>query len=146
VRDVLAPVDRGNRAATELELLLFLDEVDDAIAPVYFRCRRDERDDAVADVIDVWRLLNGETVHQLHQHLRTSGLGRMNTSSEPIDRLRLVNEPRALGVAHTARICEPGGHGAIVVEPRNRCRIGNGGDDHLPSFLTRAERKYLHAR
>ena len=96
--DVLAPVDGRNAAAAELELFLFLDDVDDAVPAVDFSRRRDQRDDVVTNLLNERRLFDGKPIEELHQHLRASRFRRVNGAGEPINRLGLVNEARTVAL------------------------------------------------
>ena len=144
--DVLAPVDGRNAAAAELELFLFLDDVDDAVPAVHFSRRRDQRDDVVTNLLNERRLFDGKPIEELHQHLRASRFRRVNGAGEPINRLGLMNEARTVALGDAARIGEADRHVSIIFQPLYRILISHRGDNHLAPFLAHAEREDLDAR
>jgi hypothetical protein len=72
VLHVLAPVDHRRR---RLPGLLRAEVVDLLLAAVDLARRREHDDHVVANRLDERRLLDRKPVGQLHQHLRTAGLG-----------------------------------------------------------------------
>ena len=84
VRDVVAPVDHVRRHVVRV-LLLPLVDVDDAIAAVDLDDRRDQRDDVIANVLDVGRVVDRETIRELHERRRRAGFGRVDRAGDVVD-------------------------------------------------------------
>ena len=98
VRGVLAPVDERHAARPELERPRLA-----CTASTSGRARP-LRVAGVMSVmtslriaLHVLALLDRQPVEQLHQHLGAARLGRVDAARQPVDRLRLLHEPRALG-------------------------------------------------
>src|SRR5678809_1783870 len=66
VRDVLAPVEKIGVCVAGMRHVP-AEEVDHAVAAIYFDNRRDESNQVVANVSDVRALVHGETIRKLHQ-------------------------------------------------------------------------------
>ena len=122
-------------------------DVDHPIAAVHFDDRRHERDQLVADLLDVRTLVNREAIDQLHQRGRRAGLRRMNRARDVVNRRRSRHDPVRLRVVHIdrARVRQLRQVRAVRVELRE-VRLGRNGDrDHLAAFFGLADRHHLDA-
>ena len=99
VCDVFAPVDQPG------PVLIWVREVPvvnvhHAITAIDFDHRRDQRQNIVADILDVWTVIDDEPVSELHQRRRRTGLGRVNRARDVIDWKRSGNEAIRFGFVH----------------------------------------------
>src|SRR5215208_6337007 len=104
MRCVFAPVDERNASRSELEIARELVHVHHAITSIDLRYRSDNRDHIASNRLDVLSFVDGKTIGELHQHLRTSRFWRVNRSREPVDRLCFANESFLFRSAQTAWI------------------------------------------
>src|SRR4051794_30764453 len=72
VLDVLAPV---HHRRGRLSFLLRDEVVDLLLAPIDLARRREDKDDVVTNRLNEWRLLDGKSIREFHQHFRTTGFG-----------------------------------------------------------------------
>jgi hypothetical protein len=129
-------------------------DVDHAVATVHLDDRRDERDHVLADIADVGALVDGETVGELHQRRRRSGLGRVDGAGDVVDRHRRGEERLGLGVVaairvfgrlQRARVGELGQPGLVRL-PVLQVLLGRyGDDDPLAPLLALADGVHLDA-
>ena len=119
VGDVLAPVDVRRPVLARVRQMPAVD-VDLAVAAVDLDDRRDQRDDPVADLLDVRALVDGEAIDELHQRRRRARLGRVDRAGDVVHRHRLIDQRVRLGVVHADRagIGQLGEPGAVLVELR----------------------------
>ena len=90
------------------------------------------------------RVLDGQPVGELHEHLGRAGLGAVQASHEVIDRLRGVEDAGRLGLGEPARIGEAG-QGAAVRLQRTDVRLAR--DEHhqaLATFVGAPDLEHLH--
>jgi hypothetical protein len=115
VGDVLAPVEEAGRVLSGVGLAVVV-EVNHAVAAVDFEDGRNHHDEVASNLLYEGRLLDGEAVGQFHEHLRASGLGRVDGAGEPVEGAALVDEAFGLGVRGAARVGEAGGNLLVPVE------------------------------
>ena len=115
------------------------------LAAVDFDDRRDERDDVVADRLDERRLLDGEAVRQLHQHLGAAGLARVHAARHPVDRLGGLDQLLRLRLRRLARIGQRREHALVLVELLDRRLVGDGEQHHVAAFFGLADRPHRDA-
>ena len=147
VRHVVAPVREARRDFVGM-LDVPVVEIDRAIAAVHFDDRRDQRDDVVADVLDVRALVDGEAIGQLHERGGCTRLGGMDRTRYVIDGRGGGGDPVSFRVVEVdgARIGEFRELRLVRVELRHQ-RLGRDGDgDHLAALFRRADREDAHAR
>ena len=63
-------------------------DVDHLVAAVDLDDRRDQRDQVVADRLDVFVVVDGQAVGELHQRGRRAGFGRVDRAGDVVDRRR----------------------------------------------------------
>src|SRR6185437_16293929 len=89
VSDVMSPIEKARSGATGIGFFPIV-EINFAVATVDFENGSDEHDDVFADLFNLRRIFNGETVGEFHEHFRRAGSGRMNRAGEPVKRLACV--------------------------------------------------------
>jgi hypothetical protein len=149
VHDVLPPVRRRPResiAEARATLRVAVVPVHLAVAPVRLAHRIDERDYALADLAHRGLIGDGESVCELHHHLRRSHLGRVESGVQVVDRLRGADRGVDLGGRNAPRIGEPRGGRLVAVQVANRCLVGDRDEQDLPPLLRRADRLDADAR
>gem|GEM_PF-6641918 len=124
------------------------EDVDLAIATVHFHDRSDEGDQVVADVPDVWALINREAVRQLHERCRRARFRRVYRARDVVDRSRLARQPSRFSIVHVdaARISELREVCLVLLEIREQRFRSDGDGDHLASFFRSANRVHPHSR
>ena len=85
VRHVVAPVQQA-RTWFVWALQLVVEDIDHAITTIGFNNRRDQRDDVVADVLDVRTLIDREAIRQFHQGRWRARFGGVNGARDVINR------------------------------------------------------------
>ena len=107
MRDVVAPVEKVRVGFVGMRSMPAVD-IDHAIAAIDFDDGRDESDDVRADVLDVGRVIDGETVGELHQRRGRAGLRGVDGAGDVVDGRGLSDERRGFGIVHVegARIGE----------------------------------------
>ena len=109
---------------------------------------RDQRDDVLANELDVGALVHGQPVRQFHQRGGRAGFGRMNGAGDVVNRRRGGDELVGFGVVHLygARVGELRQPRAVLVELRDQLLRRHGHRDHLAAFFGLADAEDLHAR
>ena len=123
-------------------------KVHDAVAPVGFDHRRDQRDDVLANVADVGALVHREAIGQFHQRGRRAGFGRVNRAGDVVHGRRALRDRIRHRIVHLhrARIGELRQVRLVLLEPRHQLLGGDRDRDHLASFLGRPDGVDLDAR
>jgi hypothetical protein len=145
VRDVVAPVDERRGRDVRVRRAI-VPEVDHPVPAVHFQHRRDEGDDVLPDAADHRRVLDGQPVGELHQHLRASRLRRVHGPRRVVERLPLIDQLLRLGIADLARIGEARGDVAVAVERGQVLLAGDGDEHHLPPLLGLPDEENLDTR
>src|ERR1019366_7213183 len=147
VRHVVAPVRETRRDVVGV-LDVPVVEIHGAIAPVYLHNRRDQGDDVVADVLDIWALVHGETIGELHERRRRSRLRRVDRARYVIDRRRGGRDLVRFRVVEVDRawIGEFRQLSLVRIELRHQGLRRDRHRDHLASFFGRADGEDAHAR
>jgi len=143
VRDVLAPPRQRQGLP---RLLLEVEIVDHPLAPVHLEHRRQGDDHLVADVADERRLLDGQAVGQLHQHLGAAGLRGVEVASRPVDGLAGRDELPRLRLGERPGIGEVVEDLPVALEAGDGRLVGDEDHDHVAAFLALADAQQLHAR
>ena len=145
VGHVLAPIHQWRRG---LRRILFPPpiEVDHHVAAIHFDHGRDHDDGILADVLDAWRLLHGQTIRQFHQHFRRASLGRMNRTIQPIERNALGDELLGIGVGQLAGVCQLGCDLGEAGKFRQIGFIGNQNKAGVAALFTLACDLVTHSR
>ncbi len=123
-------------------------DVDHAIAAVDFDHGSNKHDHVRADVFDIGRVVDRETIGEFHQGRGSSGLWGVDGAGDVVDRPRLVDDLANFGVVETdrARICKLGQARVIFFRAGKKFWVGDGGGDHLAPFLGVADGEDLHPR
>ena len=140
VAHVVTPVHEvGIRLAGVLHVPV--EHVDHAVAAVDFDDGRDERDEMVADILDVRAFVDRQPIRELHEGRRRTGFGAVNRPRDVVDRRRVGGDAYRLVVVHAddARIGELGELGLVRVQPRHQLFARDGDRHHLPTFLRLAD-------
>src|SRR6185437_13092445 len=126
VRNVVAPVEQLRSVFVRMREVPVVD-VHHAVAAINFHHGRDERDDVVANVLNVRAVVHGEAIGQLHEGAGGAGLGGVNRAGDVIDGYGGGGDAVGFGIVHvdSAGVGELGELGAIGLEARE---IGFGGD------------------
>ena len=139
VGDVLAPVDEPAGDVGLGVLALGHGDVDLLVAAVDLEDGRDQDDGVLADGLDEGRLVDGDAVGELHEHLDRAGLAGVHAARGPVDRLGLLEERLGLGLGELAGIGQLGVDLLVVVEVPDRLLVGDGDDDPVAAFLGLAD-------
>ena len=147
MRDVVAPVHQPRPVLAWIGLVPLVD-VHHAVAAVDFNHRRDQHDHVRTDVLDIRRVINRQSVCQLHQRRRRARLRRVNRSRNVVHRIRRVDQRLRLRVVHPqrARIGKLRQPLVVFLLRLQQALIGNGRGDHLAAFFRVADGDNLHAR
>ncbi len=147
VDDVLAPVDDLRPVVLGMREVPVVD-VDLAIAAVDLGDRRDQRDDAPADRLDVGALVDRETIRELHQRGGRARFTGVQRAGDVVDGHAGRHEAVGLAIVERdgARIGQPGQSRPVLVVLREHRFVGDGDGDHLAPFFRRADRDDLDAR
>jgi len=96
----------GRVTALHLEKLGLdsLSKIDLAVAAIDFQHRSSEKDDVVANLLDDRRVLDRQSVDELHQHLGAAGFRRMHRPRRVVHRLSLGHQSRRFIAGDLARI------------------------------------------
>ena len=116
VRDVLAPVEEPVGDVGLGVLALGHGHVDLLVAAVGLEDGGDERDGVLADGLDEGRLVDGDAVGELHEHLDGARLAGVEAAGGPVDRLGLGEEGLGFGVRELAGIGQAGVDRLVFVE------------------------------
>ena len=76
------------------------EKIDLAISSIHFHDWSDERDEMITNVLDVWALIDGQPVRELHQGRRRAGLRRVDRARDVVDRRRLPHDLGGARVVH----------------------------------------------
>ena len=146
VRDVLAPVDEPRIVLARVGEVPLVD-VDHLVAAVDLDHRRDQRDQVVADRLDVLVIVDDQAVGELHQRGRRAGFRRVDRAGDVVDRRRRGDQRFRLRIVHVdgARIAELREPRAVLVELRHDRVRGDRDGDHLASFFGLADGDDLDA-
>jgi len=127
--------------------LLPVVDVHHAIASVDFDDRRDERDDVIADVLDVRRVVDRHAVRELHQRRRRAGLRTMNGAGDVVDGRGLRHERGRGLVVHVerARVAQLREVRLVRVELGDERLARDRDGDVLAPLFGGADRVDLHA-
>jgi hypothetical protein len=134
--DVLAPIDHRGRGKS---FLLGDEVVDLLLAAVDFARRGKHEDDVVADRLDEGRLLDRETIGELHQHLGAARFRRVDASRGEVDRLPRGNQLLRLRVGQLARVGQLRRDLLVFVELFDRRLVGNRDRDHVAPLVGHAD-------
>ena len=147
MRDVMAPVEQMRPILAGVRLVPAVD-VDHAVAAIDFNDRSDEHDHVLADVLDVWGVIDGEAVGQLHECCGRAGFRRVDGAGDVVDRKRLIDQRFGLGIVQTdlARVGELGKARVVFLVLIQQLGVGNGGGDHLAALFGVADGEDFDAR
>src|SRR6202000_3144816 len=90
--------------------------------------------------------LDHQAISQLYQHFGSTGLGRMDAASDPVNRLRGVNQRLRLFLRDLSWIGQLSKHALVALEVLDGVFIGDGKEDlvaplfklpNLPKFSAR---------
>ena len=121
-----------------------------AVASVDFDDRRDQRNEVVADVLDVRALVDGEAIGELHQRSRRARFGRVDRSGDVVDGRRVCDTSRAASASFMLidpRIGQLGEIRLVGVEVRHQRFRSDRDRDHLaPSSVVPIEQTRTRGR
>ena len=85
------------------------------------------------------RLVDGDAVGELHEHLDRAGLAGVHAARGPVHRLGLLEQALGLGLGEAARVGQLGVDGLVLVEVLDRLLVGDGDDDPVAALLGLAD-------
>ena len=91
VSDVFAPIDQA-RSAFALIRFAVIVQIDHRVAAIDLERRCDHHDHVLPNGTDHRRVLDRDAIRHFHQHLRRTGLGRVDRPRRPIHGLALSNK------------------------------------------------------
>ncbi len=145
--DVFPPVGRGlarQRIIVGLPFEIALEPVDHLVAPVGVRDGVDQHDELLAHVADHGLLGDGETVGELHDHVRAHALVGVDRGVEVVDGSGPGEDALRLLGRSPARVGEKGGRPLQFVEPADPVFIGDGREEDLPVLFGMPDHLHLY--
>ena len=117
-----------------------------AVAAVGVGHRRERDDHVVADLAEERRLVGGQPVGQLHEHLRRAGLGAVEAGHDVVDRLGLGDHLLRLLLGQLPRVGELREARAVALEVGDRLGGGDGDHHQRPALVRGADLDDLDPR
>ena len=146
VLHVFAPIHYREPRVAGRALLVVVVGIHHLLATVHLKHGRDERNHVAANVLDEGRLLHGQAVRQLHEHLGSTGLRRMHAAGDPVDRLGRLEQRLRLRLRRLARVRELLQLPLVVLEVPDGCLVRHGQHNHVAPFLALANAPDLDTR
>src|SRR5580700_10957771 len=134
--NVVAPVKKARPILAGMSFVPLIN-IDHAIAAVDFDYRSDEHDHVRAYVLDIWGIVDRQTISQFHQGRGSAGLRGVDGTGDVVDGPGLVEELPGFGIiqADGARISKLSQARVVLFRVGKEFGVRDGGGDHFPAFL-----------